>query len=76
MKINRLNDSIPLTKIYINPDGRRNLFPGLLCRLSTETSEQGTHEQLIAMNGFYTELYNSQFTSGKLQKDAGLGTML
>lgn len=25
--------------------------------------EQGTHEELLAMNGFYAELYNSQFTS-------------
>ncbi len=25
--------------------------------------EQGTHDQLLAMNGFYAELYNSQFTS-------------
>ena len=23
--------------------------------------EQGTHEELLAMNGFYWELYNSQF---------------
>ena len=23
--------------------------------------EQGTHEQLLALNGFYTVLYNSQF---------------
>jgi ATP-binding cassette subfamily B protein len=27
--------------------------------------EQGNHEQLIALNGFYTDLYNSQFTGGK-----------
>jgi ATP-binding cassette subfamily B protein len=25
--------------------------------------EQGTHEELIAMNGFYRELYNSQFAN-------------
>ena len=24
--------------------------------------EQGSHEELLAMNGFYAELYNSQFT--------------
>jgi ATP-binding cassette subfamily B multidrug efflux pump len=24
--------------------------------------EQGTHEKLLAMNGFYAGLYNSQFT--------------
>ena len=23
--------------------------------------EQGTHEQLLAQNGFYADLYNSQF---------------
>ena len=23
--------------------------------------EQGTHEQLLAKNGFYTKLYNAQF---------------
>ena len=23
--------------------------------------EQGTHEQLLAKNGFYAQLYNSQF---------------
>lgn len=26
--------------------------------------EQGNHEQLLAQNGFYTELYNSQFAAG------------
>lgn len=26
--------------------------------------EQGTHEELLAMNGFYSELYNSQFAMG------------
>ena len=25
--------------------------------------EQGTHEQLLAKNGFYSEMYNSQFVS-------------
>jgi ATP-binding cassette, subfamily B, multidrug efflux pump len=24
--------------------------------------EQGTHRELLAMNGFYADLYNSQFT--------------
>jgi ATP-binding cassette subfamily B multidrug efflux pump len=33
--------------------------------------EKGTHEELIALNGFYTDLYNSQFTGGKIQKNAG-----
>jgi ATP-binding cassette subfamily B multidrug efflux pump len=32
--------------------------------------EKGTHQELLAMNGFYTDLYNSQFKGGKLQKDA------
>lgn len=26
-----------------------------------ETVEQGTHEELLAQNGFYENLYNSQF---------------
>jgi ATP-binding cassette subfamily B protein len=26
--------------------------------------EQGNHKELLAMNGFYAELYNSQFTAG------------
>lgn len=29
--------------------------------------EQGTHEQLLAQNGFYAELYNSQFTARSVQ---------
>lgn len=32
--------------------------------------EQGTHHELLAMNGFYADLYNSQFTGGKVQQDA------
>lgn len=27
--------------------------------------EQGTHEQLLVQNGFYAELYNSQFSEGE-----------
>ena len=26
--------------------------------------EQGTHEQLLAADGFYAQLYNSQYTGG------------
>ena len=26
--------------------------------------EQGNHEQLLKLNGFYAELYNSQFAEG------------
>ena len=26
-----------------------------------KVAEQGTHEELLAKNGFYTKLYNSQF---------------
>ena len=32
--------------------------------------EQGTHDQLLARNGFYAELYNSQFTRGVLEEAA------
>ena len=33
--------------------------------------EQGNHEQLLSQNGFYADLYNSQFTSKKTNKDIG-----
>jgi ATP-binding cassette subfamily B multidrug efflux pump len=32
--------------------------------------EQGTHDQLVAQNGFYAELYNSQFTGRVLEEAA------
>lgn len=32
--------------------------------------EQGTHEGLLAQNGFYADLYNSQFTGRSLQEEA------
>ncbi|RKN86583.1 ABC transporter ATP-binding protein [Paenibacillus ginsengarvi] len=32
--------------------------------------EQGTHQELLAAGGFYTDLYNSQFTSGGQQPNA------
>ena len=28
--------------------------------------EQGNHEQLLAQDGFYAELYNSQFAEGEV----------
>ncbi len=32
--------------------------------------EKGTHEELLAANGFYADLYNSQFTGRVLQEEA------
>ncbi|WP_196247223.1 ABC transporter ATP-binding protein [Clostridium novyi] len=32
--------------------------------------EQGNHHELMSKNGFYTELYNSQFSGGRLDKKA------
>lgn len=31
--------------------------------------EKGNHEELLAQNGFYAELYNSQFAAGNREKD-------
>ncbi|MBE3560779.1 MAG: ABC transporter ATP-binding protein [Ktedonobacteraceae bacterium] len=31
--------------------------------------EKGTHQELLAQNGFYADLYNSQFTTRTLQED-------
>jgi ATP-binding cassette subfamily B multidrug efflux pump len=35
-----------------------------------EIVERGTHEQLLAMNGFYFELYNKQLIEEELEKEA------
>lgn len=33
--------------------------------------EQGTHGELLELNGFYADLYNSQFTRGEFEPEAG-----
>ena len=33
----------------------------ILCMRDGDIVEQGTHEELMALNGFYAQLYNSQF---------------
>jgi len=33
----------------------------ILCMKDGDIVEQGTHDQLMAQNGFYAELYRSQF---------------
>lgn len=33
--------------------------------------EQGTHEQLLEQGGFYADLYNSQFSKGGMDQEAG-----
>lgn len=33
--------------------------------------EQGTHEELLELGGFYADLYNSQFTHGEFEPEAG-----
>lgn len=35
----------------------------ILCLKDGDIVEQGTHDQLLALGGFYAELYNSQFNS-------------
>ncbi len=32
--------------------------------------EKGTHEELLEKNGFYADLYNSQFATRALQEEA------
>ena len=32
--------------------------------------ERGTHEQLLALNGHYTDLYNKQLIEEELEKEA------
>lgn len=36
-----------------------------------EVIEQGSHEQLMALDGFYADLYNSQFKGADLRDNAG-----
>jgi len=33
--------------------------------------EQGDHEELLAKGGFYADLYNSQFSKGGFDQEAG-----
>ena len=42
----------------------------ILCLKDGDIVEQGTHQELMAKNGFYAELYNSQFEASK-EEQAG-----
>ena len=35
-----------------------------------EIVEQGTHQALLALNGYYTELYNRQLIEEELEREA------
>ena len=42
----------------------------ILVMKSGKIVEQGTHKELLAAGGFYSNLYNSQFTNGATEEDA------
>jgi len=48
-----------LTKKYKHSCGLYAVFHSERC----QTPEKGKHEELLAKNGFYAEIYNSQFAA-------------
>ena len=66
-KVNKSGVTIVLTTHYM--DEAEQLCDRLAIMDHGSIVEQGTHEQLLAKNGFYAGLYNSQF-AGRVLAEA------